>query len=376
MSTEGMIIYGQLENTCGLASTLMATQPERNGFADQLSVWWDGVGQLVDDPSNQAKEFAWERVLDYILLKIPTNDKLRAFVEEQDPDLAMLFTLNIGDRVQKIFARICRHEGPKGMFLKNAYEATGRVCDPLLDIHLGIMKTNADLGVLYCFFGGKFLHRFESGMPTGAIFFTRDEVKNPLDKNFLKKVQILEQAVKDGQHIFLGQTHHWMAVKGLKSFEDDDAPPSKGGQKPRKYFLYVLDPEKRMEMTLPFNVLTENFLFYFFQEDNTRQQAGLQLLAEVLDAEIAQDAEIYQKYLAGDIGDEDALRQQVKDFVGEMEVEEEEEEEDHERAAELAQLEARERTAPPPPKGILTGEQWMERIRAAIKRNFSDYSKM
>jgi hypothetical protein len=380
MSTEGLKIYGQLENTCGLATTLMATQPELQGFADQLSTWWDGIAQLVEDSSNKVQEFGWERVLDYIILKVAKNDRLREFVEAQDADAAMLFLINIEDRVQRIFAKICRHDMPRGMFLKNAYDSGGRVCDPLLEIHLGIMKTNADLGVLYQFLGGKFVHHFESGIPTGAINFTRDEVKDSLDKNFAKKIQILEQSLKDGQHVFLGQTHHWMAVKGLKSFEDDDAPAGKGGQKPRRYFLYVLDPQKCVELTLPFNVLTENYLFYFFADDPALQAAGLKLLQEVLEEEIARDAEFFHKFRAGDIGDAEVLRKQAMEFLsamGEVPEEAEEEEGEGEHAAELAHLEGRKWVAPPPPMGtILTGEQWMERIRAAIKNNFSDYSKL
>ena len=91
----------------------MAIQPEKRSIVDHLQEWWNGLEQLVDDTTNPDSRDRMERVLDYILLKIAKNDRLRTFVEEQDPDLTLLFVLNIEDRFKRclhIFAGTRDHE--------------------------------------------------------------------------------------------------------------------------------------------------------------------------------------------------------------------------------------------------------------------------
>ena len=166
----------------------------------------------------------------------------------------------------------------------------------------------------------------------------------------------------------------------MKVVEDDDQLRENGGQKAKRYFLYVLDPEQEMEKTLPFTFLTENFLFYFFDQDDQSLEKGMQLLTEVLREEVAKDAALFQLFRGGDIGDEAKLRQQLIDFVGELAEEEGEEqaEEEIEHSAEFAQseVETHSKTLTHLVTGVLTGDQWMDRICAAIKRNFSNYSKL
>ncbi len=384
MPPEAINLYGQMDNTCGLASLLMILQPESHGIAEYLARWWGGVKNVTKVAETPQVEFNWQRVLNYILLKALWHARLRPYALEKLGEFADDIYADYDFRIQEGFRSLLAREGPRGMFLKNSFESTGAVCDPLLQGHLNLMKKDSELKILYLFFGGKFHHHYDANQPTGAISFTREEVKNVTGKEFQKKINILEDAVKKNYKILLGLGHHWMVVKTIKSFEE--IPPSNNEFKaiPRNYFFYVLDPEVKKEKTLPFKRIGENYLFYIFEQNETELNAGLQLLDEVLKEDLPKDAEVYRRFAANEVGAEESLKTQLAEFFGAwplpeevrgeaMENFEEGEEGEGERAADAAMLEA---GGSETPKRLPTEEEMAQRLRAAIKKAFSDYSKV
>ena len=384
MPPDQLKIYGQMENTCGLASLLMILQPESRGIRDYFARWWEGVKNITKAAEAPQVEFNWERVLNYILLKALKHPRLRAYAEEKLGEAALEYFIIFEDRIQQGLRRVCVREGPRGMFLKNAFENVGAVCDPLLQGHLNIMKLDAELKILYRFFGGKFQHHYEAAEPTGAIKFTYADLKDTTGKEFQQKILILEQAIHAKHPILLGLGHHWMAVKGIKSFEDETQRAGESGVQHRNYFAYLLDPEVKKEKTLPFQKINENYLFYVFEQDEAEFHVGLQLLDEVLTEDLPKDAEIYRRFVTNEIGVEEPLKELLAEMLGtgppheeeRAEVEEEFEEVGEEaidRAIEVGALETADAAKEKP---LPTEEEMVQRLRAAIKKGFSDYSKI
>ncbi len=379
MPPEVFKIYGQMDNTCGLASLLMILQPESRGIAETLARWWGGVKNITKAAEAPQVEFNWERVLNYILLKTLKHPRLRAYADEKLGDPAIEYFIVFEDRIQQGLRRICSREGPRGMFLKNIFDSTGAVCDPLLQGHLNLMKLDAELKILYRFFGGIFQHHYEANEPTGAIKFTRQEVKDSTNKEFQGKIKILEQAIQNNHKILLGLGHHWMAVKSIKSFQEDT--PAEGEPKvpSRNYFAYVLDPEVKQEKTVPFQRIGENYLFYIFEHKEAELKAGLQILEGVLKEDLPKDAEVYRRFVANEVGKEEPLKKQLVELLGAWplpeeergEAEEEFEEEEEEEPGRALEAESMDKIKPLP-----TEEEMKQKLRAAIKKAFTDYSKI
>ncbi len=378
MPPEAIKLYGQMNNTCGLATLLMILQPESHGMTEHLARWWGGVKNVIKAAESPQVEFNWERVLNYILLKTLKNPRLRAYAEEKLGDMGIEYFIGAEGIIQKVFERICMQDGPRGMFLKNSFESSGSVCDPLLQVHLNIMKEDPELKILYLLFGGRFQHRYEAIQPTGAINFTRAEIKEPTSQEFQKKIKILDEAIHNNHKILLGLGHHWMAVKTIKSFEEDLPAGSEAKTPRRNYFTYVLDPEFKQEKTLPFQRIGENYMFYIFEHDETQFKAGLQLIEEVLKEEFPKDAEVRRRFLANEVGDEESLKKQLKELFGAWPLPEEEREKveaelEEEEEAESRVLEAESMEKPKP---LPTEEEMTQKLRVAIKKAFSDYSKV
>jgi hypothetical protein len=374
MPPDQLKIYGQMENTCGLASLLMILQPESRGIENYFVRWWEGVKNVTKAAEAPQVEFNWERVLNYILLKALKHPRLRAYAEEKLGELGLEYFILFEDRIQQNLRRICVREGIKGMFLRNAFESAGVVCDPLLQEHLNLMKKEYELKILYHFFGGKFQHHYESVLPTGAISFTQEEVKDSTSKEFQQKIHILEQAIQAKSPILLGLSDHWLVVKTLKSFIDDSQETSRVPR--HNYFVYALDPLVKLEKTYPFQRINENFLFYIFEQDNAELHVGLQLLDEVLMEDFPKDAGIYQRFVANEIGVEEPLKEQLTEMFGTWPLPKEEPVDAEEaigRATNVYLLEAEDVEKEKP---LPTEEEMIQRLRAAIKKGFSDYLKV
>ncbi len=379
MTPDALKLYGQMDNTCGLASLLMILQPESHGMAEILTRWWEGVKNLTKAKETPQSEFNWERVLNYILLKTLYHPRLRHYVEEKLGDYADVNFADFDFRIQEILKRICAREGPRGMFLKNCCESAASVCDPLLQLHLNIMKVDPELKILFNLFGGKFQHHYEAKQPTGALNFTRAEVRDSSSKEFQDKITILEKAVQNNHKILLGLGHHWMAVKTIKAFEEDSTPPGDPKAARRNYFAYVLDPEVKQAKTLPFQKIGENYMFYIFEQDESQCKAGLLLIDEVLKEDLPKDAEVYRKFVANEVGAEEPLKKQLVELLGAWPLPEEEREEVEEEEEEAGRvLEEREFEAgiTNEPKLLPTEAEMRQKLRAAIKKAFTDYSKI
>ncbi len=378
MPTEAIKLYGQMNNTCGLASFLMILQPESHGMAEVLTQWWGGVKNVIKAVEAQQVELNWERVLNYILLKALRHPRLRSYVEEKLGDAAMEYFIIFEGRVQEGLRQICARYGPSGMFLKNNFESAAVVCDPLLQIHLDLMKQDSELKILYRFFGYKFHHHYEAEEPTGAINFTKEEVKDSNNPGFQKKIKILEQAIQAKHTILLGLGHHWMALKTLKAFEEEVAQGVDTKIQRRNYFAYLLDSEVKQEKTLPLQRINQNYMFYIFERDEAELKTGIQLIDDVLIEDLPKDAEVYRRFKANEIGAEEPLKTQLVELFGvwplpeEMreELVEEGEEEEEEVSREL-EAESMDRIKPLP-----TEDEMAQKLRAAIKKAFTDYSKI
>ncbi len=383
MPPEAPKIYGQMDNTCGLASLLMILQPESRGMVEHLNRWWGGVKSVTKAVDAPQIEFNWERVLNYILLKSLRHPRLRSYIEDKLGEAALEYFIIFEGRVQEGLRQICAREGPRGMFLKNAFESAAAVCDPLLQIHLNLMKQDSELKILYRFFGYKFHHHYEAEEPTGAINFTKEEVKDSNSQGFRKKIKILELAIQAKHTILLGLGHHWMAVKTLKSFEEGNPGANDPSLRLRNYFAYMLDSEVKKEKTLPFQRINQNYMFYIFEHDEGELKKGLQLIEDVLKEDLPKDAEVYRRFAANDVGAEEPLKTQLVELLGtwplpeemrgEFEEEIEEEGEEADRALEAGALEA---GGPDKAKPLPTEEEMKQRLRATIKKAFTDYSKI
>ncbi|OLS14662.1 MAG: hypothetical protein RBG13Loki_1703 [Promethearchaeota archaeon CR_4] len=335
-------------------------------------------------------EFNWERVLNYILLKTLRHSRFRAYAEEKLGDSGVEYFILFENRIQQNLRRICVQEGVKGMFLKNAFESMGVVCDPLLQDHLNLMKQEYELKILFHFFGCKFQHHYDSVLPTGAISFKKKEVKDSTGKDFQQKIQILEQAIQTKSPILLGLNDHWMVVRNVKSFIDESQGTEEQGAQHHKYFAYALDPLAKQEKTYPFERINEKFLFYIFDHEDAALRAGLQVLDEVLTEDFPKDAAIYQQFLANEIGDAEPLKQQLAEMFGMWPPLEEERmlfeeakeiEEEFETMAEegldtAMKVDALNGGNTGELKSLPTEEEMAQRLRAAIKKGFSDYSKV
>ncbi|MHA1727516.1 MAG: hypothetical protein ACTSWY_02140 [Promethearchaeota archaeon] len=248
--------FFQVLNGCGLSSMLMLLDPIKNKdlgeFLDQI---WNGVEKILLRSKKERKEFEWSYVLEYLLIKSFSDNIISDYLEKTLQDY-YVYRIN-SSSILKYFMQ--NHIEATRDYIAQEYLRffeTGIINSFILDEHISIMKHNSELNMLFEIFGYESIPYWEgssSAQPTGALWFSEEELQNLKDPDVVKKLKILKNEFDRGAKILWGKLNHWLAVTDIivsnKIFE-----------------IVVNDPLTGMQEHIKIQSLSEEDQLYFFKK--------------------------------------------------------------------------------------------------------------
>ncbi len=360
MGTLEMPRYHQLPNACGLSSLLMALRPDARAITPILDEFWEKIRNLFREKHWQnRREYLWTRVLEYLLLKGFQAPDFREAFEAAMPEFFELYVIISHDQIQQTHALLLKRFGPRIEPLIEKYYERGLLYEELVLRRILKMKENPELKFLAKIFGCDFVPWPQSWDGTGAVTFTREDLKSYRKNNpspeFEEKVTFLRKGLKAEDPMLLGSTHHWLAVKDILEFDG-------------KLFLTYHDPANGKEMRRPFDRFGPSDFFYRFTFSSEELQKNAAIARRVIEQDIP--AEIQAPPPAKPEQEIDRVVEGVEIQSGDLQ-----ELELEAQTTAAAPLEETGERKPIPPEA-LAGKTIVERLRYIIRASFSDYTKL
>jgi hypothetical protein len=310
--------YGQHNNGCGLASLMMLLDVPKNlEIKDFLNDGWHNLEELFKEVKYKRDEFYWAIVLQYILLKSV------GYTEDDEKESIYAFFMN---RIEYVFedqriinkfnqeayrTELLNKKKLDEAFLFLHYlEGHDYVVPYLLMRNIHTMKTDIELKILAEIFNYEFVYQ-ESEDMTGALYFTKNQLKKPNSEEVQKKWENLENwANNPDAFILYGKYHHWLAIRGVyRLFQLEglsiDNPSISAAEKdeiekrlwnPKEILIDVNDPASMTTVTLNFTHLSESDRFYVFLKRKNADYAIFKELLGFMQDDIPEEIKRYQQY--------------------------------------------------------------------------------
>jgi hypothetical protein len=116
---------------------------------------------------------------------------------------------------------------------------------------VNVWKQDFELAILAIIFGCKFIPWPKTQDGTGALFFTKKELKKE-SKSYKEKIEFLISKISSENPVLCNFSFHWVAIKAIKKKKND-------------YIIFYHDPATADEYLRPLNDFREEDRFYFFQ---------------------------------------------------------------------------------------------------------------
>lgn len=189
MRNADMPKFRQYPNACGLTSLLMALKPGPRDLEVTLEAAWNVLERRAKRGSHRAVEFDWQRVLEWLLFQLPVDPALRTLVTDAfgETSEAMLAVLTHG--ILEAHPSAAAHSTfayasdlpPSASSAKNLGLAPAAPWFPArkwLMRRVSTWKKDVELEMLALLFGCRFTPWPETRDGTGAVFFTRRELRD------------------------------------------------------------------------------------------------------------------------------------------------------------------------------------------------------
>ena len=310
--------YGQHNNGCGLASLLMLLDvPKNPEIKDFLNEGWHNLAELFKEVTYKRDEFYWAIFLQYILLKSV------GYTEDNEKESIYSFFMNRIEYVfedQRIMNKFNQEAYRKELLnrkkLDEAYlflhyiEGHDYITPYLLMRNIHTMKTDIELKILAEIFNYEFVYQ-ESEDMTGALYFTKNQLKKPNNEDVQKNWENLEKWANNPDAIILyGKYHHWLAIRGVYrlfqleelSIDKDSLPANEKAEiekrlwNPKEMLIDVNDPASMTTVTLNFTHLSESDRFYVFLKRKNANYAIFQEFLGFMQDDIPEEINSYQQF--------------------------------------------------------------------------------
>jgi RNAse (barnase) inhibitor barstar len=207
-------LVSQMPNACGLASVLMAIDPNRSGRIKAfLEEMWNTIEPLIQKLDNNVstQDERYQYVLEYLLLKIQGNGTKQFLYDYLTSRFSMLYedqrTVNNYLLTAKREKFLNLNQTPIAKAYDNYILDSDLINTYMLKEELVTYKTDIELKILMELFGFRYILT-EAGDGTGAFFFTK--------KNIDEGLEILCEAhANPDKRIILGLENHWVFITGL-----------------------------------------------------------------------------------------------------------------------------------------------------------------
>ncbi len=362
-------IFLQLPNGCGLSSMLMFLDPlQDENLAHFLDEAWKGISQIMMQHNIHQKEFQWSFVLEYLLIKSLADNVIKEYIYEKQPDYDVFSPLLSYD----LAGYRQGHMEQKREYIAEEYDnffRTGIINQFLLTQHIGKMKTNMELKMLFELFGYEFVPYY-SDDPTCAVIFTKKEMKNPKDPDVKERLDFLKNEFNKGARIMLGSYHHWVVVSNI-------ILTKKG------YEMIINDSNVGKRYNINFRRLSDTDRFYVYKKRNIDIKPLWNAIIKYLENEFVKERDTFEIFK---IKLQESIKKRLEERKKEIEEVSEIKQEDlveipksyptsesqinqsNTNSNEIFDLSSNNENHEP-----LSGEEFKEYLRKVIRKGFSDY---
>lgn len=253
LTNEDMPKILQYPGACGLTSLLMALKPKSRNIAPILDKLWSIISPVHDLHSRREKGYNWQVVLEWLLFQTAFNTKFQNHIEK-------IIGLDFSDIFLPVLQFGINNERPfyfessidfKKDFLHNSNDSQQIFNGEWLMKRVNVWKQDFELSIIANIFGCKFVPWKKTQDGTGALFFTRKELKKE-SKSFKEKVEFLVSKINSENPVLCCISVHWVAIKAIKKTKND-------------YIIFYHDPATADEYLRPLKDFRESDRFYFFQ---------------------------------------------------------------------------------------------------------------
>jgi hypothetical protein len=151
----------------------------------------------------------------------------------------------------------------------------------ILQEHLGRMKTNVELRILFELFGYEFIPHYY-GQPTMALWFSEEEIKN-LEDTVSDKAKILKTEFERGSKVMWGQSYHWLAITDIQISE-------------KGYEIIVNDPLIGQKLKIKLQSLTDDDQLYFYKKKNVDMKPIWKSFIDYLTKEFEKERKVLENF--------------------------------------------------------------------------------
>ena len=253
LTNKDMPKFLQYPGACGLTSLLMVLKPQSRGIVQTLDELWNKFSSVYNLHSRIEKEFNWQVVLEWLLFQTAFNTTFQNYFAEifgSDFFDAFLPVLLQGINKMRSFYFKSNVDSKKDT-LRHSIESAQNFDGEWLMRRVNVWKQDFELAILAIIFGCKFIPWEHTQDGTGALFFTKKELKKE-SKSFKEKVEFLISKINSENPVICCFSVHWVAIKAVKIIKND-------------YIIYYHDPATAGEYLRPLKDFREEDRFYFFQ---------------------------------------------------------------------------------------------------------------
>jgi hypothetical protein len=253
LTNEDMPKILQYPGACGLTSLLMALKPKSRNIAPILDNLWSIIRPIHDLRSRREMGYNWQVVLEWLLFQTAFNSKFQNHIEKiigLDFSDIFLPVLQFGINNERPFDFKPYNDFKKDS-LQNPNGSTQIFNGEWLMKRVDVWKQDFELSIIANIFGCKFIPWEKTQDGTGALFFTRKELKKE-SKSYKEKVEFLVSKINSENPVLCCISVHWVAIKAIRKIKND-------------YIIFYHDPATADEYLRPLKDFRESDRFYFFQ---------------------------------------------------------------------------------------------------------------
>lgn len=276
-------LFHQVSNGCGLSSMLMLLDPikENKDLAEFIDTVWEGVKTFLMAKKITKKEFKWSYALQYLLQKAlhknVISNYLRKNIEYFDDD----FIPHVKEHLMELKQAHINREEVQIVEMYDSFFKNGLNNHFIVQEHLGRMKTNVELRILFELFGYEFIPHYY-GQPTMALWFSQEEIKS-LDDSVSEKAKILKTEFERGSKVMWGQSYHWLAVTDIQISE-------------KGYEIIVNDPLIGQKLKIKLQSLTSDDQLYFYKKKNVDMKPIWKSFVDYLEKEFEKERKVLENF--------------------------------------------------------------------------------
>lgn len=276
-------LFLQVSNGCGLSSMLMLLDPikdniELGGFIDNI---WDGVKTILMTTKITKKEFEWSYALQYLLQKTLHKNVISNYLRKNIEYFDDEFIPHVKEHLMELRQAHINREENQIVEMYNSFFKTGLNNHFILQEHLGRMKTNVELRILFELFGYEFIPHYYD-QPTMALWFSEEEIKN-LDDSVSEKAKILKIQFERGSKVMWGQSYHWLALTDIQISDNG-------------YEIIVNDPLIGQKLKIKLQSLTDDDQLYFYKKKNVDMKPIWKSFINYLNKEFEKERKVLENF--------------------------------------------------------------------------------